>query len=87
MTIVDEDVDVHNSTSVEWAVATRFQASSDTIIVGGALGSKLDPSGKDGLVDKMGLDATKPRESEPLRYTVVNIPGEEDEGLFGRWVN
>ena len=85
--VVDEDVDVHNSTSVEWAVATRFQASSDTIVVRRALGSKLDPSGKDGLVDKMGLDATKPFESEPLRYTVVNIPGEEDEGLIRQWVN
>lgn len=87
VTVVDEDVDVHDSTSVEWAIATRFQASSDTIIVGGALGSKLDPSGRDGLVDKMGLDATKPLESEPLRYTVVNIPGEEDEGLVGQWLN
>ena len=87
VTVVDDDVDVHNSISVEWAIATRFQASSDTIIVGGALGSKLDPSGKDGLVDKMGLDATKPLESEPLRYTVVNIPGEEDEGLVGQWLN
>ena len=86
VTIVDEDVDVHDPTAVEWAVATRFQASSDTIIVEGALGSKLDPSGKDGLVDKMGLDATKPLESEPLRYTVVNIPGEDDEGLIEQWV-
>ena len=33
VTIVDEDVDVHDPTAVEWAVATRFQASSDTIIV------------------------------------------------------
>ena len=87
VTIVDEDVDVHDPTAVEWAVATRFQASSDTIIVAGALGSKLDPSGKDGLVDKMGLDATKPIESEPLRYTVVNIPGEEDETLIEQWVD
>ena len=55
--------------------------------MGGALGSKFDPSGKDGLVDKMGLDATKLLESEPLRYTVVNIPGEEEEGLVGQWVN
>ena len=86
-TIVDEDVDVHDPTAVEWAVATRFQASSDTIVVKGALGSKLDPSGKDGLVDKMGIDATKPLESEPLRYTVVNIPGEEDEGLIAQWMN
>jgi hypothetical protein len=35
----------------------------------------------------MGLDATKPLESEPLRYTVVNIPGEEDETLIEQWLN
>ena len=35
----------------------------------------------------MGLDATKPIESEPLRYTVVSIPGEEDETLIEKWVN
>ena len=34
----------------------------------------------------MGLDATKPLESEPLRYTVINIPGEDDEGLIEQWV-
>ena len=44
--VVDDDVDVHDPTAAEWAIATRFQASSDTVIVSGALGSKLDPSGK-----------------------------------------
>ena len=27
--MVDEDVDIHNPTEVEWAVATRFQADRD----------------------------------------------------------
>ena len=87
MIVVDDDVDVHDPTAVEWAIATRFQASSDTVIVSGALGSKLDPSGQDGLVDKMGLDATKPLQYEPLRFTVVSIPGEEDDGLIGKWLD
>ena len=85
--VVDDDVDVHDPTAVEWAIATRFQASSDTVIVSGTLGSKLDPSGQDGLVDKMGLDATKPLKSEPLRFTVVSIPGEEDDGLVEKWLD
>ena len=34
--VVDEDVDVHDSQAVEWAVATRFQASRDLVVVPGA---------------------------------------------------
>jgi hypothetical protein len=42
--VVDEDVDIHNPTEVEWAVATRFQADRDLVIVPESQGSKLDPS-------------------------------------------
>ena len=31
--VVDEDVDIHNPAEVEWAVATRFQADRDLVIV------------------------------------------------------
>ena len=41
--VVDDDVDVHNPTEVEWAVATRFQADLDLVLVMGAQGSPLDP--------------------------------------------
>ena len=58
--VVDEDVDIHNPTDVEWAVATRFQADRDLVIVPESQGSKLDPSNRDGVGAKMGLDATKP---------------------------
>jgi 2,5-furandicarboxylate decarboxylase 1 len=76
--VVDDDVDVHDPTSVEWAVATRFQASKDIVILAGALGSKLDPSADDGVSDKMGLDATMPVKREGLDYVVVHVPGEDD---------
>ncbi len=84
--IVDEDVDVHDPTAVEWAVATRFQASSDLVVVPRALGSRLDPSAEDGLVDKMGLDATKPLGGDPFRYTVVHVPGEDNPDLEATWI-
>ena len=42
--VVDEDVDIHNPAEVEWAVATRFQADRDLVIVPESQGSKLDPS-------------------------------------------
>ncbi len=31
--VVDEDVDIHNPTEVEWAVATRFQADRDLLVI------------------------------------------------------
>ena len=34
VTVVDEDVDVHDPQQVEWAVATRFQADRDLIVAG-----------------------------------------------------
>lgn len=80
--VVDDDVDVHNPTEVEWAVATRFQADRDLLVVSGAQGSPLDPSttltGRlDGTSAKMGLDATRPLTYAGHTFTRVRIPGEE----------
>ena len=63
--IVDEDIDIYDSNDVEWAVATRFQADKDIVILPNQRGSSLDPSGdltegKKARTCKMGLDATIP---------------------------
>ena len=75
--IVDDDVDVHDPEQVEWAVATRFQADRDLVVVGDALGSILDPSAEHGISAKMGMDATRPLKYEGLTFTRTRIPGEE----------
>ena len=75
--VVDEDVDVHDPTAVEWAVATRFQAGRDLVVLPRAQGSKLDPSADDGICDKMGLDATMPLARDPFKFTTVHVPGED----------
>ena len=87
--VVDEDVDIHDAAQVEWAVATRFQADRDLLVVSGAQGSALDPSTTtafgtadipphlQGMSAKMGLDATRPMHYDSHVYTVVRIPGEE----------
>ena len=80
VTVVDPDVDIHDRRAVEWAVATRFQADRDLIVLGAAQGSKLDPSSDDGVSAKMGLDATIPLDAGE-RYTVMKIPGEEHINL------
>jgi 2,5-furandicarboxylate decarboxylase 1 len=63
--IVDDDVDIYNPHDVEWAIATRFQADKDAVILPNQRGSSLDPSGdlsegKKARTCKMGLDATIP---------------------------
>ncbi len=56
--VVDEDIDIYNYEDVEYAIATRFQADEDFVIIKGARGSSLDPSaGK--TTAKWGIDATK----------------------------
>ncbi|MDG6225143.1 MAG: UbiD family decarboxylase [Candidatus Thermoplasmatota archaeon] len=59
--IVDDDIDIFDDEEVEWALATRFQAGRDLVVVEGARGSTLDPSlAEDGTTSKMGIDATMP---------------------------
>src|SRR6185312_3063950 len=75
--VVDDDVDIHNPTEVEWAVATRFQADRDLLIVPDSQGSKLDPTNRDGVGAKMGMDATKPLKAPEMTFKRIRVPGEE----------
>jgi len=79
--VVDMDVDIDKPHEIEWAVATRFQADRDLLVVSGAQGSKLDPSSNGGISAKMGLDATKPIESEPMTFKRIHVKGQEDVDL------
>ena len=81
--VVDEDVDIHDSNEVEWAVATRFQADRDLVIVPESQGSKLDPSTRDGVGAKMGLDATKPLAAAEMVFKRIRVPGEEAVDVEG----
>ncbi|MCE4602585.1 MAG: UbiD family decarboxylase [Desulfurococcales archaeon] len=58
--VVDSDVDPEDPGQVEWAIATRFQADRDLVVVREARGSTLDPSSRDGMTSKVGVDATMP---------------------------
>jgi UbiD family decarboxylase len=71
--VVDPDVNIYDINDVEWAIATRFQADRDLIIINNARGSTLDPSAKDGLTSKMGIDATKPLNAG-FEYERAKIP-------------
>ena len=63
--IVDEDINIYDPHEVEWAIATRFQADKNAVILFNQPGSSLDPSGdltegKKATTAKAGLDATVP---------------------------
>ena len=64
---VDEDVDIFDTESVMWALATRVQWARDSIVIDGLSGSNLDPSMQAGAqtVSKIGIDATLPPPPRP----------------------
>lgn len=79
--VVDEEVDIFDPEKVEWAVATRFQADRDLVVIDGAQGSKLDPSTDDGVGTKVGIDATVPLGAPEMKFTRIRVPGEEELDL------
>jgi 2,5-furandicarboxylate decarboxylase 1 len=88
--VVDTDVDIFDSADVEWAIATRFQADRDLVVLTDQPSSSLDPSatqmpGQKARTAKMGLDATAPLDEtqwgykralyEPVDLTQYSIRG------------
>jgi 2,5-furandicarboxylate decarboxylase 1 len=79
--VVDLDVNIDDEREIEWAVATRFQADRDLIVVSGAQGSKLDPSSDNGISAKMGIDATKPLTTDAMEFKRIHVKGVETVDL------
>ena len=74
--VVDEDVDIYDPLSVEWAMATRFQADRDMVWLGRERGSSLDPSAEPGSYEtcKVGFDLTAPLETAGKHFNKVPFP-------------
>ncbi len=72
--VVDDDIDVDDPYMVEWAIATRVRGSEDIIVLRDFYGSTLDPRSRDGLGDKVIIDATKPFDEPWDKYRRVEIP-------------
>lgn len=82
--IVDGDVDPEDDQEVEWALATRFQADRDLIVIPDLRSQPIDPSarwtGEGFLTTKMGLDATRPKKEG---FEKVDVPEEVKQRLSG----
>ena len=83
VTVVDHDIDPNSSDAVEYAMATRFQADKDLVILKNVRGSSLDPSSdqKNLKTAKMGIDATRPLSKRPEGFELAKIPKAEKISL------
>jgi 2,5-furandicarboxylate decarboxylase 1 len=74
--VVDEGIDIHDPTEVEWARTFCVQADKDVIVIEGAQAKHVDPSvrpwelakGQLPMTAKMGIDATIPEGIPPMFY-------------------
>ena len=75
VTVVDDDIDPTDASAVEYAMATRFQADKDLLIIKNVRGSSLDPSSdqKKLRTAKMGIDATIPSSKRPEGFRLGKL--------------
>lgn len=80
VTVVDTDIDPNDAQSVEYAMATRFQADRDLLIIKNVRGSSLDPSSdqKRLKTTKLGIDATTPLSKRKGGFEIAKIPKQEN---------
>jgi len=77
--LVDKDIDIRSFREVEWAMATRFQADRDLLVLTDIQGSYIDPSvAPDGTASKIGMDATYPND-QIQRFEKITVPAENVE--------
>jgi 2,5-furandicarboxylate decarboxylase 1 len=58
--VVDDDIDIRNPHDVEYALATRMEASRDIFTIPGARGHEYVRIARNGIRAKVGIDATVP---------------------------
>jgi 2,5-furandicarboxylate decarboxylase 1 len=62
--VVDDDIDIRNPLDVEYALATRMEASRDLLVLPDARGHEYIRAGHNGIRAKLGIDATIPFEDK-----------------------
>jgi 2,5-furandicarboxylate decarboxylase 1 len=77
--VVDDDIDIYDPSSVEWAIATRVQGDKAIVIKPGEKGSSLDPSADPNsyVTCKVGIDATIPWGRDKNDFLTNKIPNED----------
>jgi 2,5-furandicarboxylate decarboxylase 1 len=91
--VVDDDIDPHDPLDVEYALAMRFDAARDMVVIPDARGHEMVRASRGGIRAKLSLDATVPV-AERDRYRRVAFaqtaaqPGDlsADRAMLDRWV-
>ena len=79
---VDHDIDIRDPQDVEYALATRMEASRDLIVVPQARGHEYVRIGDHGIIAKLGIDATVPF-AEQARFARCSFaPSSADAARF-----
>lgn len=71
--VVDDDIDIRNPADIEWALATRWDASKGLILMPGSRGHEYVPISQDGVRTKVGIDASLPY-GFPKRHKRIQMP-------------
>jgi 2,5-furandicarboxylate decarboxylase 1 len=79
--VVDEDIDIRDPLDVEYALATRMEASRDLILVPGARGHEYVRVGNNGIRTKLGIDASVPF-AEKSRFKRVEFASVDRPSRF-----
>jgi 3-polyprenyl-4-hydroxybenzoate decarboxylase len=83
--ITDDDIDIRDENSFEWAFASRFQADKDLVVFNGMMGMPMDPSldGQSVIGAKAGFDLTLPLQShDKLTMRVAKAPKLENSACY-----
>ena len=80
--VVDEDIDIRDPLDVEYALATRMEASQDLVLIPAARGHEYVRAGKNGIRTKLGIDATVPFEEKSRFKRVEFAPTAIDAEAF-----
>ncbi len=80
--IVDGDVDLESQKELAWAAGTRCFPEKDIILFESVSGIAMDPTakGKDFVVSKLGIDATKPLTNKNA-FRKIQTPPEVQEKI------
>src|SRR5581483_3273754 len=85
--VVDDDIDIHNPAEVEYALATRVEASQDLLLLPGARGHEYILVSDHGVRTKLGIDATVPvqrrDEFRRAQYAAVDLAAHDTTSAPG----
>jgi 2,5-furandicarboxylate decarboxylase 1 len=88
--VVDDDINIFDADDIAYALSTRFEPTTDLIMIPGVKGNPLDPTADEyapgrATVTKLILDATRPLTAPPDRYKAAEAPADIIAQVEANW--